>query len=279
MPQTKEHLSLAKAIGVKYIITYINKSDLADKEMLELVELEVRELLTSFGYDGDNAPIVHGSALQALEDTDTELGKNSIVKLMKIVDTYVPAPERDLKSPFFFPIEKTVAITGRGQVLVGTVTRGVLKKNDQLEIIGYGQSIKTVANDIQVFKTSVNECSAGQHVGILGRGIKSDQVRRGMVAVAPGSTKQTNYYEASVYMLKKEEGGRSKPIMNGYIQPLLTNTASIDCNFQLPKDREMLLGGDHINLNLLLKFSMPFQVGDKFTSKNQNIIHFLMEFK
>jgi elongation factor Tu len=144
MPQTREHVALARAIGVKHIVTYMNKADLADKEMLELVELEVRELLTSFGYDGDNSPVIAGSALQALENTNSELGKNSIIKLMDTIDSYVPTPERDLKSPFFFPIEKTVSITGRGQVLVGTVVRGTLKKNDPIEIVGYNQVIKTV---------------------------------------------------------------------------------------------------------------------------------------
>jgi elongation factor Tu len=144
MPQTKEHLSLAKAIGVKYIVTYLNKADLADKEMLELVELEVRELLNSFGYDGDNAPVIAGSSLQALEGINDELGKNSVLKLMDTIDSYVPTPERDTKSPFFFPIEKTVSITGRGQVLVGTASRGILKKGDPLEVVGYGNVIKTV---------------------------------------------------------------------------------------------------------------------------------------
>ena len=145
MPQTREHLSLAKAIGIKHIVTYINKADLVDKEMLDLVEMEVRELLTSLDYIGDTAPVIFGSALQALENKNEELGKNSILKLMDIIDTYVPTPERDVNSPFFFPIEKSVSITGRGQVLIGTATKGLLKKNEPFEIVGSGQTIKTVS--------------------------------------------------------------------------------------------------------------------------------------
>lgn len=269
MPQTKEHLALAKAIGVKHVVTYVNKADLADKEMLELVELEVRELLTSYGYDGENSPVVHGSALLALDDSkkEDELGRKSILKLMDTIDSYVPDPQRDIKSPFFFPIEKTVAITGRGQVLVGTATRGQLKKNDPIEIVGYGQTIKSVAIDIQIFKSSVSSMQAGEHAGILARGVKPEIVRRGMVLVAPNSVEQTNLVEVSLYMLKKDEGGRGKPITKGYIQPFLTNTATVDCCFLLPDDKQIILGGDHVTVQLLLKFPMAFQVGDKFTSK------------
>lgn len=267
MPQTKEHLALAKAIGVKHIVVYINKADLADAEMIDLVEMEIRELLGSFGYDSEQTPIVYGSALAALEEKNDKLGKESILKLMETVDNYVPSPERDIKSPFLLPIEKTVTVPGRGQVLVGTVTRGLLKKGELLEIVGYGETIKTAASEIHVFKNSVNECSAGEHVGVLARGIKPGMVKRGMMAVQPNSVVQTNFIEASIYVLKKDEGGRKKPITSGYIQPFLTKTISIDCNLKLPDDRGMLLGGEHVNAKFLLKSPMPILEGDRFTSK------------
>lgn len=266
MPQTKEHLALAQAIGVKHIVVYINKSDLADKEMIDLVEMEIRELLAIHGYDSEKTPIICGSALAALEGKNEDLGKNSIFKLMETIDNYVPSPERDIKSPFLFPIEKTVTVPGRGQVLVGTVSRGILKKGDLMEIVGYGETIKTAATEIHIFNNSVNECSAGEHVGILARGIKPGAIRRGMMAAQPNSTVQTNNLEASIYVLKKEEGGRKKPITTGYIQPFLTKTCSVDSYFKLPEDKSMLLGGDHANINIFLKFPMVLVQGDKFTS-------------
>ena len=265
MPQTREHLALAKAIGVKHIIVYINKADLADKEMLELVEMEVRELLSAYEYDGDNIPIINGSALHALEGTKTELGKESIFKLMEAVDNTVPTPERDTKSPFLIPIEKSVSITGRGQVLVGTVTKGTLKKGDPLEIVGFGETIKTTASEIHVFKNSVNECSAGDHVGILARGVKPNSVYRGMVAAAVGSTKQTDCFEASIYVLKKDEGGRKNPILSGYTQPLFTKTCSLDCHLKLPADKQMIMGGENLNTTILLKYPLVVFEGDRFT--------------
>jgi elongation factor Tu len=227
MPQTREHLSLAKSIGVKHIIVYINKVDVADAEMVELVEMEIRELLASYGYDSDNVPIVCGSALHALENTNAELGKNSIFKLMDAIDGYVPTPKRDLVSPFLLPIEKAISVPGRGQVLVGTVSSGTLKKGDPMEIVGYGETLKTVISEIHIFKNSVGECSAGDHVGLLARGIKPGEIRRGMMAAKPGTSVQTDNYEASIYVLKKDEGGRIKPITPGYTQPLFTQTATI----------------------------------------------------
>ncbi|RNA32163.1 elongation factor mitochondrial-like [Brachionus plicatilis] len=265
MPQTKEHLALAKAIGVKHIVVYINKADLADNEMVDLVEMEIRELLGTYGYDSEQTPIICGSALAALEDKNEKLGKESILKLMDTVDNYVPSPERDIKSPFLFPIEKAVTVPGRGQVLVGTVTRGKLKKGDPMEIVGFGETIKTAATEIHVFKNSVSECSAGEHVGILARGIKPGMIKRGMMAAQPNSTVQSNFIEASIYVLKKDEGGRKKPIISGYIQPLLTKTCSIDCNLKIPEDRGMLLGGEHATINILLKSPMTFLEGDRFT--------------
>lgn len=265
MPQTREHLALAKAIGIKHIVVYINKADLADDEMLDLVDMEVRELLTEFGYNGDETPIVNGSALLALDDTSNDLGKKSVIKLMDTIDNYIPSPKRDLDSPFLLPIEKTVAIPGRGQVLVGTITRGTLKKGSPLEIVGFGETIKTTATEIHIFKNSVGDCSAGQHVGILVRGIKPGMVVRGMMASVPNSTTQADSFEATVYMLKKDEGGRKKPILDGYIQPLLTQTCTIDSYFDFPEDKTMLLGGEFTSMNVLLKKPMVLFPGDRFT--------------
>ena len=265
MPQTKEHLSLAKAIGVKHIVVYINKSDLADKEMLELVEMEVRELLNSFGYEGDQAPVIQGSALSAIENKNEEMGKNSILKLIETLDTYVPSPARDLKSPFLMPIEKTVTVPGRGQVLVGTILRGQLKKGDSFEIAGFGRNLRAVATEIHIFKSPVNECIAGEHVGILARGVKPEMITRGMMAALPNSVTQTDQFDASVYMLTKEEGGRKKPILTNYIQPLFTKTCTLDCLLTLPPDRTMLLGGEYAQLNILLKYPMVILPGDRFT--------------
>ncbi len=266
MPQTREHLALAKAIGIKHIVVYINKADLADAEMLDLVDMEVRELLTEFGYNGDETKIVSGSALLAVNNADNKLGKESIVQLLDTIDNHIPSPERDLKSPFVLPIEKTVSVPGRGQVLVGTIKRGALKKGAALEIVGFGESIKTTATEIHIFNNSVADCSAGQHVGILVRGIKPGMVMRGMLAAAPNSTQQSDCFEATVYMLKKEEGGRKKPIMSGYIQPLLTQTCTIDSYFDFPSDKTMLLGGEFTNMNILLKKPMVLFPGDRFTS-------------
>jgi elongation factor Tu len=265
MPQTKEHLSLAKAIGVKHIVVYLNKVDQADAEMVELVELEVRELLASYGYDSEKTPVVAGSALHAMNGTNEKLGKESIIKLMETIDSYVPTPQRDLKSPFLMPIEKAIGVPGRGQVLVGTITRGVLKKGEAIDIVGFGDAFKSAASEIHIFKNPVNECSAGEHVGILARGIKPDSVRRGMMACAPNSIKQTDSIEASLYVLRKEEGGKRRPILNGYIQPFLTNTCTIDCYFNLVEEKPMLIGGDHANINILLKYPLALLEGDRFT--------------
>ena len=236
--------------------------------MLDLVDMEVRELLTEFGYNGDETPIVNGSALLALDDTSNDLGKKSVKKLMDTIDNYIPSPKRDLDSQFLLPIEKTVAIPGRGQVLVGTITRGTLKKGSPLEIVGFGETIKTTATEIHIFKNSVGDCSAGQHVGILVRGIKPGMVVRGMMASVPNSTTQADSFEATVYMLKKDEGGRKKPILDGYIQPLLTQTCTIDSYFDFPEDKTMLLGGEFTSMNVLLKKPMVLFPGDRFTSNN-----------
>jgi elongation factor Tu len=252
-------------------VVYVNKADLADEEMLELVEIEIRELLQKHGFP-ENSPIIVGSALRALEDKDQKYGKESIFKLMEALDKNVPLPERDYKSPFLMPIEKSVSVPGRGQVLVGTVTRGMIKKGDQLEIVGYGENIKTIASELHVFKNSVNECKAGDNCGILARGIKPNTIIRGMMVSAVNSVQQTDHFEASVYMLKKNEGGRNKPILKGYSQSLFTKTMTIDALIQFKDDKEMLMHGDYSNVNIVTRKPSVILPGDRFTIREGNTL-------
>lgn len=218
MPQTREHLLLAKQIGVEQIVVYINKADIVDEEMLELVEIEARELLEEYGFDNQNIAIVAGSALMALKGEKPDIGKDSILKLMEAVDSTIPTPKRDLSGPFYMPVESNVSVSGRGTVAIGTVARGVLKKGQELELLGHGNSIKTAASDIHVFHKSVPQCTAGDNVGVLLRGVKLELVQRGMFLSEPGSLKQFDTFEAQIYVLTKAEGGRSKPVMDQYIQ-------------------------------------------------------------
>ncbi|KAJ8303909.1 hypothetical protein KUTeg_017492 [Tegillarca granosa] len=224
MPQTREHLLLAKQIGIKNIIIYINKADVVDNEMLELVELEIRELLTEFGFDGESAPVICGSALNALNDENEEIGKQSILKLLDAIDKHVTVPERDLSGPFYLPIESSVTVPGRGTVGIGTVVQGEIKKGSALELLGFGNTIKTVASDIHVFQKSVPSCKAGENVGILLRGVKRELVSRGMFLCEPKSQNQYNAFKAQIYVLRKDEGGRSKPIKDGYQQLIYCKT-------------------------------------------------------
>ncbi|XP_018320206.1 uncharacterized protein LOC108733527 [Agrilus planipennis] len=271
MPQTREHLLLAKQVGIKKVIVFINKADAVDKEVLELVELEIRELLTEFGFDGDNTPVIYGSALNALQDKNTELGEKSIRKLLEIMDEYIPEPQRDLTSPFMLPIDNAFLLPGRGTVVVGTVTRGVLKKNDSAELLGFDMQIKTTINDIQVFKKSVLQAVAGENVGILLRGVKLKLVERGMLLCALGSEKLSNRFIASVYFLTKSEGGRSKPILGKYIQQFFSKTWNVPCRLDLDEEMPMLLPGDHGKVYITLMWKMVMTPGQSFTIRENNV--------
>lgn len=218
MPQTREHLLLAKQIGVEQIVVYINKADIVDNEMLELVEIEARELLEEYGFDSQNTAIVAGSALMALNGDKPDIGKESILKLMEAVDSTIPTPKRDLSGPFYMPVESNVSVPGRGTVAVGTVAQGVLEKGQEVELLGHGNSVKTAASDIHIFRKSVPQCAAGDNIGVLLRGVKSELVQRGMFLSEPGYMKQFDTFEAQVYVLTKAEGGRSKPVLDQYIQ-------------------------------------------------------------
>ncbi|KAF5270862.1 hypothetical protein FQA39_LY08307 [Lamprigera yunnana] len=271
MPQTREHLLLAKQVGVEKIIVYVNKADVVDEEVLELVELEMRELLTDFGYDGENAPVVCGSALQALNDVDSNLGVKSIHKLLNTLDEYLLPPERDYKSPFLLSLDNVVSVPGRGTVVIGTLSRGVLNKGSSAELIGFDRKIKTSVADIQIFKKSVSSAKAGDNIGALLRGVKVKSVERGMVLCPVGSQILSNHFQASIYFLSRSEGGRSRPIKSMYIQRLFSKTWNVSCRIDLEKDVEMLMPGEHGQVYVTLFWKMVMQNGQTFTIRENNV--------
>lgn len=271
MPQTREHLLLAKQVGIEKIVVYINKADQVDNEVLELVDLEVRELLCDFGFDGVNCPIIIGSALKALQGDQSEIGEPSIKKLLEGIDSFVPTPVRDITSPFLMPIDNAFTSAGRGTVVVGTIKRGMMRKNDECELLGFDQQLKTTVSDMQIFKKNVTKAVAGDNVGVLLRGVKLAMVERGMLLCAYGSESLTNTYDASMYLLTRSEGGRSKPITSKYIQQLFSRTWNIPARIDFPNNG-MLMPGDHsTNLRLTLFRKMVMSVGQPFTIREQGI--------
>lgn len=271
MPQTREHLLLAKQVGIEKIVVYINKADQVDNEVLELVELEVRELLCDFGFDGINCPVIIGSALKALQGDTSEIGEPSIKKLLEGIDNFVPLPVRDVTSPFLLPIDNAFTSAGRGTVVVGTIKRGVMRKNDECELLGFDQQMKTTVSDMQIFKKNVTKAVAGDNVGVLLRGVKLSSVERGMLVCAFGSENLTNSYDASMYLLTRSEGGRSKPITSKYIQQLFSRTWNIPARIDFPNNG-MLMPGDHSSdLRITLFRKMVMSVGQPFTIREQGI--------
>lgn len=284
MPQTREHLLLAKQVGVEKIVVYINKADQVDTEVLELVELEIRELLFDFGFDGAECPVIWGSALQAMQGLETELGEPSIRKLLDAVDSYVPTPVRDLKSPFMLPIDNAFTskflfdlnlvgilfinyftVPGRGTVVVGTLKRGVMTRNSEAELLGFDEHQKTTVSDIQIFKKSCQQSVAGDNIGVLLRGIKISSVQKGMLLVAAGSEKMSNHFDASMYLLTRQEGGRTKPMTSKYIQQLFSRTWNVPARIDFPNDA-MLMPGDHSQLVRITLFrKMVMSNGQPFT--------------
>ena len=265
MPQTREHLLLAKQVGVKKIIVFINKADVADSEMLELVQLEVSELLESHGFPGDS-PMVVGSAKLALDGDQSEHGLPSIDKLLDTLDNYVDLPSRDKTAPFLMPIDKSVSITGRGTVAIGTVKRGQVTKSQDLQLVGFGHLISTSAGGIQRFNEEQQSAVAGDHVGIQLKKVKKELVEKGMLLVKPGSVKPTNHFEGTCYFLTKSEGGRAKPVISGYIQMLYVETWVLPFRLDIPKSEgDMIIPGDNANVKLTVKTTMPLFVGQKFT--------------
>ncbi|KAK6730142.1 hypothetical protein RB195_006917 [Necator americanus] len=263
MAQTKEHLILARQIGLKHIIVFINKADLVEDDVLDLVEIESRELLSAHGFDGDNAPIIRGSALLALEGKDA----SSITELLKVLDD-LPEPQRQQNEPLIMPVTSKTAITGRGTVVIGTVEQGILKKGDKIEIKGDGKDVSTVASDIQVFGKSVKEVRAGDHCGVLCRGVKADQVARGMWLGHIGSVNVTNFIKAEMYLLSEEENGRKVGIRSGFTDKLFCSTWDQVARFELAQ--ELLMPGEHTQATVTLMRSMPFRKGMPFTLRDGN---------
>jgi elongation factor Tu len=264
MPQTREHILLARQVGVPQIVVFMNKVDLVDdEELLELVELEVRELLSSYEFDGDNIPVIQGSALGALNgDAKWE---QSIVDLMNAVDETIPTPERDVDKPFLMPVEDVFSITGRGTVATGRIERGIIKLNDEVEIVGIVEApMKSVVTGIEMFRRLLNEGQAGDNAGILLRGINKDQIERGMVLCKPGSINPHKKFECEVYVLSKDEGGRHTPFFKGYRPQFYFRTTDVTGSCELPSDREMVMPGDNVNLNVTLIQPVAMESGLRF---------------
>ena len=269
MPQTKEHILLARQVGVPYIVVFMNKVDqVDDPELLELVEMDIRDLLTKYDFPGDDTPIIKGSALKALECTSTDPNAPEyacINELLDAVDSYIPDPERDTDKPFLMPIEDVFTITGRGTVVTGRVERGTLKVGDEVEIVGLqDQSKKTVVTGIEMFRKSLDEAVCGDNAGVLLRGIQRNEVERGQVLAKPGSITPHTEFEAEVYILTKEEGGRHTPFFNGYRPQFYFRTTDVTGVIDLPKDKEMVMPGDNVTMKIKLITPIAIEKGLKF---------------
>jgi len=253
MPQTREHILLARQVGVPYIVVYMNKVDMVDdKELLDLVELEVRELLSKYEFPGDKIPIIRGSALKALEGDKGELGEPSIMKLMDAVDSYIPTPKRATDKPFLMPVEDVFSISGRGTVATGRVERGIIKVGEEVEIVGLKATQKTVVTGVEMFRKLLDEGQAGDNIGALLRGLKREEVERGQVLAKPGSITPHTKFKAEVYVLTKEEGGRHTPFFNGYRPQFYFRTTDVTGSIAMPKGVEMVMPGDNITIEVEL---------------------------
>jgi elongation factor Tu len=253
MPQTREHILLARQVGVPYIVVYLNKVDMVDdKELLDLVELEVRELLTEYEFPGNEIPIVKGSALKALEGDKGDLGEPSIMRLMEAVDAYIPTPKRATDKPFLMPVEDVFSISGRGTVATGRIERGIIKVGEEVEIVGLKATQKTVVTGVEMFRKLLDEGQAGDNVGCLLRGLKREEVERGQVLAKPGSITPHTKFKAEIYVLTKEEGGRHTPFFNGYRPQFYFRTTDVTGSVQLPKGVEMVMPGDNITMEVEL---------------------------
>jgi elongation factor Tu len=265
MPQTREHILLARQVGVPFIIVYLNKADMVDdKELLELVEMEVRELLSKYEFPGDKTPIVIGSALKALEGDKGELGEQSIFKLAEALDSYIPQPKRALDGPFLMPVEDVFSISGRGTVVTGRVERGIVKVGDEIEIVGLKPTVKTVCTGVEMFRKLLDQGQAGDNVGILLRGTKREEVERGQVLAKPGSITPHTKFSAEVYVLSKEEGGRHTPFFNGYRPQFYFRTTDVTGSIELPQGTEMVMPGDNIAMTVTLISPIAMEEGLRF---------------
>ncbi|OGT90475.1 MAG: translation elongation factor Tu [Gammaproteobacteria bacterium RIFOXYA12_FULL_61_12] len=265
MPQTREHILLSRQVGVPYIIVYMNKADMVDDaELLELVEMEVRELLTSYNFPGDDTPIIIGSAKQALEGVDSEIGTQSIDKLMDALDSYIPEPERAIDGAFLMPIEDVFSISGRGTVVTGRVERGIVKVGEEVEIVGIRPTIKTICTGVEMFRKLLDQGQAGDNIGALLRGTKRDDVERGQVLCKPGSIKPHTHFEAEVYILSKEEGGRHTPFFNGYRPQFYFRTTDVTGSCTLPEGIEMVMPGDNVKMVVKMIAPIAMEEGLRF---------------
>ena len=262
MPQTREHVLLAKQVGVPKIVVFLNKMDMADEELVELIEMDVRELLSANGFDGDNAPIIKGSALKALEGD--EKYEDAIMELVDAMDSYIEEPVRDMDKPFLMPIEDVFSIKGRGTVATGRIEQGVVKLNDEVEIVGLRSSQKTVVTGIEAFKKSLDQGQAGDNAGLLLRGIDRDQIERGQVIAAPGTITPHTEFEAEVYILKKDEGGRHTPFSKGYKPQFYFRTTDVTGEVELPADKEMVMPGDNVTFKVKLQAPIAMEQGLNF---------------
>jgi elongation factor Tu len=253
MPQTREHILLARQVGVPYIVVYLNKVDMVDdKELLDLVELEVRELLSEYEFPGNEIPIIKGSALKALEGDKGDLGEPSIQRLLDAVDSYIPTPKRQTDKPFLMPVEDVFSISGRGTVATGRIERGIIKVGEEVEIVGLKPTTKTVVTGVEMFRKLLDEGQAGDNVGCLLRGLKREEVERGQVLAKPGSITPHTKFKAEVYVLTKEEGGRHTPFFNGYRPQFYFRTTDVTGSVELPAGVEMIMPGDNITMTVEL---------------------------
>ena len=265
MPQTREHILLARQVGVPYIVVYLNKCDMVDDaELIELVEMEVRELLSKYQFPGDDTPIVRGSALKALEGAAGELGSDSIVKLVSEMDRYIPTPVRVIDKPFLMPIEDVFSISGRGTVVTGRIERGIVKVNDEIEIVGLKPTTKTTCTGVEMFRKLLDEGQAGDNVGVLLRGTKREEVERGQVLAKPGSINPHTNFECEVYVLTKEEGGRHTPFFKGYRPQFYFRTTDVTGTIELPAGVEMVMPGDNIKMVVELIAPIAMEEGLRF---------------
>ncbi|RII81634.1 elongation factor Tu [Neopusillimonas maritima] len=265
MPQTREHILLSRQVGVPYIIVFLNKADMVDdEELLELVEMEVRELLSNYDFPGDDTPIIKGSALKALEGDEGPLGKQAIMALAEALDTYIPTPERAVDGSFLMPVEDVFSISGRGTVVTGRIERGVVKVGEEIEIVGIKDTVKTTCTGVEMFRKLLDQGQAGDNVGILLRGTKREDVERGQVLAKPGSINPHTDFTAEVYILSKEEGGRHTPFFNGYRPQFYFRTTDVTGTIDLPADKEMVLPGDNVAMTVKLIAPIAMEEGLRF---------------
>ena len=265
MPQTREHILLSKQVGVPYIVVFLNKADMVDdEELLELVEMEVRELLDQYDFPGDDTPIVIGSALKALEGDASDIGAPAVVKLVETLDEYIPEPERAIDQPFLMPIEDVFSISGRGTVVTGRIGRGIVKVGDEIEIVGIKETAKTTCTGVEMFRKLLDEGRAGENVGVLLRGTKREEVERGQVLAVPGSITPHTKFEGEVYVLSKDEGGRHTPFFKGYKPQFFFETTDVTGSVELPEGTEMVMPGDNVAMSVELIAPIAMEEGQRF---------------